>query len=100
MFGAAVNPSCRPSAAHTAAVLITVAGTPPLAEQPRGREVARIWLGRIDDLERRLSKERMKEWARYPGRGDGVDLQTARANQSALLDAIEAARRHYTGNRR
>ncbi|MFB3111635.1 MAG: CehA/McbA family metallohydrolase [Gemmatimonadales bacterium] len=94
------GPVARPSAAHTAAVLITVAGTPPLAEQPRGREVARIWLERLDELERRLSEERMKEWARFPGRGDGVDLQTARANQSALLDAIEAARRHYTGSRR
>ena len=90
------GPVPRPSAAHTGAILVTVEGTPPLAEQPRGREVARIWLARLDELERRLDEDRMKTWARFPGRGDGVDLRTAWANRSALLHAIEAARRHYT----
>lgn len=94
------GPVARPTAAHTAAVLVTIVGTPPLAEQPRGREVARVWLARLAELERRFAEERMKEWARFPGRGDGVDLQTAQVNQSALLDAIEAARRHYRGSDR
>ena len=90
------GPVPRPSAAHTGAILVTVEGTPPLAEQPRGREVARIWLARLDELEQRLREDRMEAWARFPGRGDGIDLRTARANRTALLDAIEAARRHYT----
>lgn len=85
----------RPSAAHTGAVLVTVPGTPPLAEQPRGRQVAQTWLARLDELEQRLADDAMETWARFPGRGDGIDLQTARANRPALLDAIEASRRHY-----
>ncbi len=85
----------RPSAAHTGAVLVTVEGTPWLAEQPRGREVAEIWLARLDELENRLDEDQMVRWARFPGRGDGIDLRTARANRSTLLQAIEAARRHY-----
>jgi len=93
------GPVPRPSAAHTGAILVTVEGTPSLAEQPRGREVARIWLARLDELERRLGEDSMKTWARFPGRGDGVDLRTARANRSALLHAIEAARRQYNASR-
>jgi hypothetical protein len=85
----------RPSSAHTGAVQVIVEGTPPLAEQPRGREVARIWLGRLDELERRLGEDRIENWALFPGRGDGIDPRTAQANRLALLDAIEAARRHY-----
>lgn len=89
----------RPSAAHTGAVLVTVEGTPRLAEQPRGREVAQMWLARLDELESRLGDDHIERWARFPGRGDGIDLRTARANRSTLLQAIEAARQHYTTRR-
>lgn len=92
------EPVPRPSAAHTGAILVTVDGTLPLAEQPRGRAVARIWLARLDELERRLDEDRMTTWARFPGRGDGIGLRTAMANRSALLHAIDAARRHLTAN--
>ena len=85
----------RPSAAHTGAVFVTVAGTPPLAEQDRAREVARLWLDRLHTLEGRLADGQIESWARFPGRGDGVDLPTARANRALLLQAIEAARRHH-----
>lgn len=91
------GPVPRPSAAHTGAILVTVAGTPPLAEQPRGRQVARIWLERLEELELRLDDQRMREWATFPGRGDGIDLRAAQASRSALLHAIEGARRHYGG---
>ena len=90
------GPVPRPSAAHTGAILVTVEGTQALAEQPRGREVARVWLSRLEEFERRLGEGRMETWARFPGRGDGIDLRTARANRSALLQAIEAARRHHS----
>ncbi|MDH3745112.1 MAG: CehA/McbA family metallohydrolase, partial [Acidobacteriota bacterium] len=89
----------RRSAAHTGAILVTVEGTPPLADQPRGKAVAHTWLARLDELERRLDDERMGTWARFPGRGDGIDLRTALANRSALLDEIEAARQHYEPSR-
>jgi hypothetical protein len=90
----------RPSAAHSGAILVTVAGTPPLAAQPRGRDAARKWLARLDELERRLGKEPMKSWARFPGRGDGIDLETVQANRPALLQAIAAARRQLAEPRR
>ncbi len=88
----------RPTVAHSGAIRVTVNGTPPLAEQPRAKEVARIWLARLDELERRLGEDRMRTWAQFPGRGDGISLRTARANRLALLQAIEAARRHYSTN--
>jgi hypothetical protein len=88
----------RPSAAHTGAVLVTVEGSPPLAEQLRGRQVARIWLARLGELEQRFGEDQMETWSSFPGRGDGIELRTARANRPALLQAVEAARRHYAAD--
>lgn len=91
------GPVARPSAAHTAAIMVTVDGTPPLIDQTRGRQVTRRWLDRLDELERRLVADQMGAWARFPGRGDGVDLRTANLNRPMLMDAIEAARAYYNG---
>lgn len=99
LAGLPAGPMPRPSAAHTGAVSISVEGTLALAEQPRGRELARIWLARLQELERRLTDESIAAWARFPGRGDGIDRLTALANRAVLLDAIEAARRHYRDRR-
>ncbi len=88
----------RQSAAHTAAVWVTVKGTLPLADQPRGREVARRWLARLAELEGRFADERIEGWAGFPGRGDGIEARTVRANRAELLRAIEAARRHHARN--
>jgi hypothetical protein len=89
------GPVPRASAAHSGAIFVTVAGTPPLAEQARGREVARIWLDRLRTLERRFEPDQIESWARFPGRGDGIDRATALANRAAMLEAIQAAARYY-----
>ncbi len=89
------EPVKRPSAAHTAAVYVTVDGTPPIAEQPKAREVAEAWLDRLDELRARFDDDRLEELTRFPGRGDGIDAPLLRANRDAVLRAIEAARQHH-----
>ncbi len=85
-----------PAAAHTGAVWVTVDGTPPIERQPRARAVAAAWLARLEELEARLAEERIAEWARFPGRGDGIDAGDVRASRDALLAAIAAARRTHS----
>jgi hypothetical protein len=85
------GPVRRPSAAHTAAIYIDVAGTPPVAEQPRAAEVAEAWLARLDELEARLSPDRATELTDFPGRGDGIPRPTLDSNREALLQAIQSA---------
>jgi hypothetical protein len=80
---------------HTPPIYVTVAGTPPIAEQSRAQQAARAWLARLNELEARLSDDRIKTLVGFPGRGDGLkleDLQTARAE---LLGAIARARTVY-----
>jgi len=87
----------RPSAAHTAPIWVTVRGSAPVAAQPRGRELARSALARLDALEARLSDERLEDqtlwdWLPY---SDGVSLEHLRRNRPALLAAIAEARERY-----
>jgi hypothetical protein len=85
-----------PALAHSAAIYVTVAGTPPLAKQRRARIVARTWLDRLETLEKRLSDEQIEKLARWPSpRLDGVDIDTLRKNRTALLDRIQAAERRF-----
>jgi hypothetical protein len=85
----------RPSAAHTAAVWVTVDGTPPLGQQPQASRILEAWLTRLDELEARFGEERLAEMAGFPGRGDGISEKDLRANRAALLEAITAARERY-----
>ena len=89
------EPVTRPSAAHTAAVYVTVDGTPPIAEQQKAREVADAWLDRLDELHARFDDDRLKELTGFPGRGDGIDAPLLRANRDVVLRAIKAARQHH-----
>lgn len=87
----------RPSAAHTAPIWVTLRGSTPVAAQPRGQELARAALARLDELESRLSDERIADqtlwdWLPY---SDGVPLGHLRRNRPALLAAIEEARSRY-----
>jgi hypothetical protein len=85
----------RPSAAHTAPVYVTVAGTPPIGEQPKATEAARAWLARLDELEALLTKDRLKKLARFPGRGDGLKLNDLQSGRAELMKAIASARAAY-----
>ncbi len=86
----------RPSAAHTAAIWVTVDGTLPVAQQQRAQSVIQTWLQRLDELQARFHDDRMGEMAGFPGRGDGISEQELLANRKLLLDAITAAREHYS----
>ncbi len=83
------------AAAHTGAVWIEVAGSPPLARQPRARRLASAWLARLGELEARLSDEGIEALAGFPGRGDGMTAEDLLAARPALLRAIRAARGHW-----
>jgi hypothetical protein len=83
----------RPSAAHTGAVFVTVAGT-SLAHAPR---LAREWIARLDALEARLADEHIAEiaiwdWIPY---SDGVSEDHLRRNRPALLEDIAGAREYF-----
>lgn len=85
----------RPSAAHSAAVFVTVDGTPPIYEQERARQVEQAWLGRLDELAGRLRDDRIEELAGFPGRGDGIGETELLSLRQALLEAIDVARRAH-----
>jgi hypothetical protein len=84
----------RPSAAHTAAIFVTVTGS-----APSERALARIGeaLARLDDLEARLADDRIADqtlwdWIPY---ADAVPEAHLRRNRPALLRAIQQARDRY-----
>jgi hypothetical protein len=86
----------RPSAAHTAAIWVAVAGTLPVSRQERARQVVDSWLDRLDELRDRFDEDRIAEIVGFPGRGDGIGEAELKENRSALLEAIERARAYYT----
>ncbi len=81
--------------AHSAAIYVTVEGSPPLTAQPRAREVAREWLSRLSDLETRLAEDRIQTILQDPQAADGVEADHLEHNREALLQAIQAARAFF-----
>ncbi len=84
----------RPSAAHSGAVYVNVAGT---SVGSRDSALPAAWLARLAELEDRLSDGRIGEipiadWIPY---SDGVSEQHLRRNRGALLEAIARARVYY-----
>lgn len=83
----------RPSLAHTAAIHVTVPGRP----SPDAPAAARSWLARLDDLEARLSDERIDEIRaldRLPY-SDAVSVEHVRRHRPALREAIARARARF-----
>lgn len=73
---------------------MTLRGAPP---SPRALALARPALARLDELESRLSEQRIDDqtlwdWLPY---SDGVSLEHLRRNRPALLAAIAEARERY-----
>jgi hypothetical protein len=83
------------SLAHTAPIYVTIQGTPPLQAQPTAKGLARKWLGKLEDLEARLQEDQIQYLAAPPV-NDGVDADSIRKNRSALLQAIQAAKKYFT----
>ncbi len=89
------NGDPRPSAAHTAPVWVTVAGTPAIEEQPAAAEAAERFLALLAELEARFDDDRIEEMAGFPGRGDGVSLEDLQAGRPAVLESVAKARAYY-----
>ena len=83
----------RPSAAHTGAIFVDVAG----GTLPTAPDTAREWITRLDTIEARLADERIDEmavasWIPY---SDGVSVAHVRRHRPTLLEHIAQARAHY-----
>lgn len=85
----------RESAAHTAAVYVSVAGSRPIGEQDAARRVAKARLDLLDDLEMRLDDAHWTTMVRFPGFGDGVTRRDMERSRADLLRALETAREEY-----
>ena len=84
----------RPSAAHTAAIFVTIEGMGPT--ERAGARAAEA-MARLDDLEARLGDDRIEDqtlwdWVPY---SDAVPEEHLRRNRPALLRAIREARGRY-----
>jgi hypothetical protein len=88
------------SLAHSAAIYVTLEGTPALGAHPRAKEVARQWIARLEKLEGRLAEDKIQDLANEPNCLDGVDIDHLRKNRSALLKAIQAAKGHFMAQAR
>jgi hypothetical protein len=84
----------RPSAAHTAAIHVTL---PDSAPNAAARKRAHAALERLANLEARLGDDRIADqtlWDWFPY-ADAVSEEHLRRNRPALLAAIRAARPYY-----
>ncbi len=85
-----------PSLAHTAPVYVEVKGAPKLAEGPKDRTLARAWIGRLDELEKRVLTEiQTLGDSKIVVAPDGVDAEHLIRNRSQLLEAIGSAREYF-----
>ena len=82
------------SLAHSAAVHVTVDGTPDLSRQDRAKALARAWLARLDELEGVLGEENLRFIAKQ-GSHYKPDLDYLLANRPSLLEAIRQSREYY-----
>jgi hypothetical protein len=86
----------RPSEAHSGAIFVEVAGTPPLAERARAAEVARRVLSQLDQLADQFSPEAIDQiQGQLAETVTGIDAEVARRNRGRVLKRIEAAREVY-----
>lgn len=82
------------SHAHTAAFFITVAGAENPDARFRARDSARVWLARLDELERRMADDNLRAIARENDHNRPT-LEHLLKIQPAMLEAIARARQFY-----
>lgn len=83
------------SLAHSAAIYVTVEHMPGLSQHSRAKSLARAWIARLEELEMRLADDKIQYLAEEPG-DDVPDVEYLRKNRSALLAAIESAKKHFS----
>ena len=84
--------------AHSAPIYVTLENSPPIAEHPRTRAIAKKWLASLEALETKLLKSNIQylhesEDARFYG--DPLPAQLLMDNYSALMDEIEHAKAYF-----
>ncbi len=86
------------SAAHSAPVYVTIEGSDPIRSNPRAKDVARKWLARLDDLEKRLAEDKIKHLADRLSkfRQDVTSEKVLRRDRVALIDEIKIAKSYFT----
>ena len=86
------------SAAHTAPVHVALDGSPALAQQPRALDIMRTWLARLEDLEARLSEEKIGTLAKRleESQLDLTKEDALRRDRVALLEEIRKAKEFFS----
>jgi len=82
------------SLAHSAAIHVTIAGMPGLADHGHAKTPARVWLARLEELEQKLAEDKLQYMAEENDNYD-PDLEYLRKNRGALMEAIQRARKYY-----
>lgn len=86
----------RGSNAHTGAIFVHVAGTPPLGERPRAAAVSDAALSELGRLEGRFSEEAIGRLrGPLPEAVTGITADVARRDRRAVLRKIAEARQFY-----
>ena len=85
-----------PTHAHTGAIYLSIKGLPTRAQSPRAKALAQDWIKKLDTLEQQLQESHIEELTKKPNFGDSASLEVVRRDRPALLEAIAAARRHFT----
>lgn len=85
----------RESAAHTGAVVVRVAGTPPLGTGPAVRGLARAAVEEMRAMRELFSDEDGKALLQRPKWLRGVDLETFRESRPGLLAELDVALAWY-----
>jgi len=82
------------SHAHTAAIHVTVAAGRGMENQAQEKASLRIWLARLDELERRMADDNLRAIAREDDLSRPT-LEHLQKVKPALLEAIRRARAYY-----
>jgi hypothetical protein len=88
------------SVVHSAPIYVTIRNAPPLTASSRTQAIARAWLGRLDNLETRLSEaniDRLAEEFKGPvSDTDDVPREIVVRNREALLQEVQNAKQFFT----
>jgi hypothetical protein len=89
--------SAPTSVAHTGAVYLSVKGSPAIGEDDSGKQLARGWLARLNDLEYTLKESNIPELARklQNPNFDAVPEKAIRSSREGLLREIRIAQSYF-----
>lgn len=85
------------SVAHSGAIYLSVEGSPDIGEDGLGKQIARSWLARLNDLEYTLKESNIPELARklQNPNFDAVPEKAIRSSREGLLQEIRIAQSYF-----